>query len=326
MLQRRNVPVLILVTLSVVLLLVVAYFAVGYLVYTRLANVRGSCDMHLDNRPDHFTDITGWAVADLSPFFVPDYETVRFPARQADLQISGWYVAGEPDAPAIIVVDGLGGCKYAQATLVPAGILARDGFSVLMIDLRNTGDSDLDDGFSGIGNKEYQDVLGAWDWLITEKGFDAAQIGILGNSLGAAAVMFAFQHEPRIATIALNSPFANLPQIIREEMQNNHIPTFLAPVSILMGKLFGGQDLLAHDPVAAILSAGERPVWILHSTGDTRIGVHHSYQLQRAAEAAAIDATFWFVDDIEHIRVPGLMPDEFRARLGSFFRSHLGAQ
>ena len=309
-----------------VLLLGVAYFVMGYIVYTRLANVRGSCDMHLGNRPDHFTDITDWGVADLSPFFMPAYETVSFPSRQAKLQISGWYVEGDPGAPAIIVVDGLGGCKYAQATLVPAGILAHDGFNVLMIDLRNTGDSDFDNGYSGIGNKEYQDVLGAWDWLMAEKGFEAEQIGILGNSLGASAVLFAFQNEPRIATIALNSPFANLQQIIREEMGNNNIPGFLAPASILMGKLFGGQDLLEREPVAALLSAGERPVWILHSTGDTRIGVHHSYQLQAAAEAAGVDATFWFVDDIAHVRVPGFMPEEFRARLDGFFRKHLATR
>lgn len=307
----------------IVLLLVAAYFVMGYIVYTRLANVRGSCDMHLANRPDHFTNITDWPERDFTPFFMPTYEEVRFSSRQTNLQISGWYVQGDPGAPAIIVVDGLGGCKYAQATLVPAGILWHDGFSVLMIDLRNTGDSDLDNGYSAIGNKEYLDVLGAWDWLGREKGFAPNQIGILGNSLGAAAVLFAFQAEPRIAAIALNSPFANLPQIIREEMRNNHYPGFLAPVSIWMGKVVGGENIVERDPVQALLSAGERPVWVVHSTADTRIGVHHSRQLQAAAEQAGINATFWYVDEVGHVRTPGVMPEEFRVRLGGFFRQHL---
>src|SRR5688572_17424674 len=183
-----------------VVLVGVAYLVFGYIVYTRLANVRGSCDMHLGNRPSHFINITGWPERDFSPFFIPTYEEVRFPSRQAELQISGWYAETDARAPVIIVVDGLGGCKYAQATLVPAGILWHDGFNVLMIDLRNTGDSDSDNGYSSIGNKEYEDVLGAWDWLVQEKGFAPGRIGILGNSLGAAAVLFAFQHEPRIAT------------------------------------------------------------------------------------------------------------------------------
>ena len=309
----------------VVLLLGVGYFVLGYIVYTRLANVRGSCDMHLENRPDSFTNVTGWPVTDLSPFFIPTYETVRFPSRQADLQISGWYAERDPNAPVIIVVDGLGGCKYAQATLVPAGILWHDGFNVLMIDLRNTGDSDSDNSYSSIGNKEYEDVLGAWDWLVQEKGFAPERIGILGNSLGAAAVLFAFQHEPRIATIALNSPFANLPQIIREEMQANNFPGFLAPAGILMGRVVSGENLVEHDPVDALLSAGDRPVWIVHSAGDTRIGIHHSYAFQQAAEQAGINATFWFIDGVGHVRAPGVYPEEFRARLGDFFRTHLGA-
>jgi dipeptidyl aminopeptidase/acylaminoacyl peptidase len=297
----------------------------GYIVYTRLANVIGSCDMHLENRPDRFTNITGWPERDFSPFFMPTYEEVRFPSRQAELQISGWWVEADPNAPAIIVVEGLGGCKYAQAALVPAGILWHDGFNVLLIDLRNTGDSDTDNGYSGVGNKEYLDVLGAWDWLVQEKGFAPERIGILGNSLGSAAVMFAFQHEPRIAAVALNSPMANLPQVIREEMRANNFPGFFAPVSILMGRWVTGENLVAHDPVTALQSAGDRPVWVVHSTADTRIRVEHSYQLQAAAQQAGINATFWIVDDVGHVRVPGVHPEEFRERLGAFFRAHLAA-
>jgi uncharacterized protein len=161
--------------------------------------------------------------------------------------------------------------------------------------------------------------------LVQEKGFAPGQIGILGNSLGAAAVLFAFQHEPRIAAIALNSPFANLPQIIREEMQNNGFPTLLAPAAILMGKWVSGDDLLEHNPVEALLSAGNRPVWIVHSAADTRIAVHHSYDLQAAAQTAGLDATFWFPDGVGHVRAPGVYPEEFQARLGDFFRAHLGA-
>jgi dipeptidyl aminopeptidase/acylaminoacyl peptidase len=281
--------------------------------------------MHLANRPNHFTNITGWPETDFSPFFMPTYQEVRFPSRQANLQISGWWVETDPNAPAIIVVDGLGGCKYAQATLVPAGILWHDGFNVLMVDLRNTGDSDVDNGYSSIGNKEYQDVLGAWDWLVDEKNFAPGQIGILGNSLGAAAVLFAFEHERQIAAIALNSPFANLPQIIREEMQNNGFPSFLAPAGIWMGRLVSGENLVEHNPVDALLSAGDRPVCIVHSTADTRIAVHHSYDLQAAAQQAGLNVTFWFVDEIGHVRAPGVYPEEFRARLGGFFRTHLNS-
>ena len=102
---------------------------------------------------------------------MPHYESVRFPSRQPGINIAGWWVEGKPGAPAVILVHGLGGCKNAIDVLVPAGMLWRNGFSVLMIDLRNIGESDFVDGRSTAGNVEYQDVLGAWDWLVTNKGY-----------------------------------------------------------------------------------------------------------------------------------------------------------
>jgi dipeptidyl aminopeptidase/acylaminoacyl peptidase len=117
-----------------------------------------------------------------------------------------------------------------------------------------------------------------------------------------------------------------LPQIIREEMRNNGFPTFLAPVSVLMGRLMSGENLVEHNPVDALLSAGTRPVWVVHSAADTRIGIHHAYQLQAATEQAGINAAFWFIDGVGHVRAPGVFPEEFRTRLGGFFRTHLKGQ
>ena len=310
-------------TLIGFLLLLVAYFAAGYAIYTRLAKVRGGCDKHLANRPDNFTNINNWPAKEFAPYFMPTYKEVRFPSRQPGLQIGGWYVEADPNAPVIIVIEGLGGCKYAQGALLPAGILWHSGLNVLLIDLRDTGESDSESGYSTIGNKEYLDALGAWDWLVQEKGFAPELIGMYGNSLGAATVLFAFQHEPRVAAIALNSPFANLPQIIREEMVNNGFPSLFALGAIFMGKVVSGQSLVAHNPVDALLSAGDRAIWVVHSKSDARIAVHHSYDLQAAAQQAGLNATFWFIDGVDHIQAPGTYPEEFQARLSEFFRANL---
>jgi dipeptidyl aminopeptidase/acylaminoacyl peptidase len=305
------------------LVLVVAYLGAGYVVYTRLAKVRGSCERHLSNRPDNFANISSWPLEDFTPYFMPVYEDVQFPSRQPNLQIAGWYVEAEPDAPVVIVVDGIGGCKYAQAALLSAGMLWHSGFNILLIDLRDTGDSGSEDGLSAVGNEEYQDALGAWDWLVEQKGFAPERIGILGNSLGVATVLFAFEQEPRIAAIALNSPFANLPQIMREELQNKGYPSILAPGAVVMARLVSGEDLVAHDPVKAALSAGDRPIWVVHSTADSRVAVHHSYALQAATQEAGVDAEFWFIDGASHVQSPAVYPAEFQTRLSAFFRDHL---
>jgi hypothetical protein len=82
------------------------------------------------NRPDRILFDDGWPPIDLSRYAMPDYQTVRFPSRQSGIEIAGWWVPGGAGAPAVILVHGLGGCKNA-IDVVPAGMLWRNGFSVL---------------------------------------------------------------------------------------------------------------------------------------------------------------------------------------------------
>src|SRR5512136_355589 len=159
------------VVLIVVLVLVVLYAGTGYALFAALANVRGSCGQHAVNRPDRILFDDHWPPIDLARYAMRNYETVRFPSRQPGINIAGWWVPGAPGAPAVILVHGLGGCKNAIDVLVPAGMLWRNGFSVLLVDLRDVGDSDSEDGWTSAGNEEYLDVLGAWDWLVTRKGY-----------------------------------------------------------------------------------------------------------------------------------------------------------
>jgi dipeptidyl aminopeptidase/acylaminoacyl peptidase len=158
------------IAIALVVLLVIAYFGMGYVVYDKLVNVKGQCDEHLANRPDNFALHPEWpADFDVTPYFMSPYETVKFPSRDPGIEIAGWWIPKDPAAPAVILVHGLHGCKNAIEVLAPAGMLWRNGFNVLLIDVRDTGDSTFEDGRSAIGNEEYRDVLGAWDWLVKEK-------------------------------------------------------------------------------------------------------------------------------------------------------------
>ena len=309
-----------------VMFVIVAYFAAGTLVYRQLGIARGSCDKHLANTPDHYTNLSDWPEFDMSPFFMPAYEDVRFPSRETGFEIAGWYVASDPDKPAVILLDGIGGCRHAQAALVPAGMLWRNGYTVLIIDLHETGESEIDDGYSTIGNDEYWDVLGAWDWLRDEQGFDESEIGVAANSLGAATSLYAFVEEPRIAALFLNSPFTNLPQILDAELIRNGFPTFLVTPTIHAGRLLTGENLTARSPLAAIEQVGERPVYVVHSVDDKRVDVGHSRQLEAAAREAAVNATFWYINGADHVRGPAVHTQAFETNLVAFFDETLSKE
>jgi fermentation-respiration switch protein FrsA (DUF1100 family) len=175
---------------------------------------------------------------------------------------------------------------YYIAVLTPAGMLWRNGFNVLMIDLRDTGDSTFQDGRSTIGNEEYRDVLGAWDWLVKEKGFAPGKIGLFANSLGGANANYAFSEEPRIAALFLQSTFGNLQQIIAGELTRAGYPTFLAPGALVAGSIVTGVNLFGHNPLDAVRKDAGRPIYIVHTRADTRIAIHQSEQLAAAAQAA----------------------------------------
>jgi dipeptidyl aminopeptidase/acylaminoacyl peptidase len=323
--MKTWVKVVIGVGIALVVLLVVAYFGMGYVIYERLGDVRGDCDPVSANRPDNFALDAEWPAGfDVSQYTMSPYEAVKFPSRDAGIEVGGWWIPKDPAAPAVILVHGIGGCKNAIDILVPAGMLWRNGFNVLLIDLRDVGDSTPDDGRSAIGNEEYRDVLGAWDWLVNEKGFDPGRVGLFANSLGGASGLYAFGEESRIAALFLQSTFGNLPQIIAAELTRNGYPALLAPAALVSGSVASGANLFSHNPPDAIRKAGTRPVYIVHTRADTRIDVRQSEQLAAAAKSAGVNVTTWFPENGEHVQTPAVYPDEFEQRLVGFFRQALG--
>jgi len=320
LIKRIVVPVALLAVL-----LAAAYLGVGYFLYDKLATVTQN-PKDAANTPSHFT-VTEPAFPnfDATPYQMPSYESVRFTSRQAGLMLAGWYVPGDPAAPVVLITHGLGSCKCEGANLVLADLLHRHGFNVLLYDLRNHGESDRDNGRTGIGNKEYLDTLGAWDWLNTAKGFAPGRIGIYGASLGAGTTLIAFGQEPRLAALFVDSPYADLWQVINERLAGQNIPTFLAPGGLLMARLVAGDDLLAHSPKDAITRDAGRPIFIVHGTADQSINIHHSYDLAALAKQTGANVSTWYPEGMGHVPHALLeLTPEYEQHLVAFFSSALG--
>ncbi|MFK7801718.1 MAG: alpha/beta hydrolase [Anaerolineae bacterium] len=315
-----------LITLATLTILAAgAYLAVGLFLHATLADISDGCK-NRSNRPDNFADTTNHfspAQPDLASYYMQNYETVTFPSRETEFNLSGWYIPGEEsDGPAIISVHGIGSCKYSVVNLLQAGMLNKAGFTVLIMDVRDAGDSDYEDGLSAIGNEEYLDVLGAFDWLQAEKGHSADQIGVLGNSLGAATALIAFAQEPELTAAFVDSPFDNLPQIIREELDREGFPQFLYASGLMAARL-RGDNINFNNPYDAIDKADGRSIFVTHGTADGRIGVHHTRQLEERASLTDANATFWIIDGLDHVKAVGQRADEYETQLVRFFRDSL---
>ena len=230
-----------------------------------------------------------------------------------------------PRTPTVILVHGLGGCRRSPSILLAAGMLHRNGFNTLLIDLRDQGDLQIEDGRYSAGTKEYRDVLGGWDWLVSDQGIAPEQIGLFGTSLGAATALIAMGEEPRVAATWEDSSYADLTVGARAELARNGYPTFLADSAVWIGKLISGDDLGSLSPLGAIAKLNGRPIYITHGADDTRLSVQYAYDLADAIRAQGGSVEPWIVPGADHVRAIFLQPQEYERRLAAFFQTYLGA-
>ena len=316
--RRRRLGYLVAVAVAA---LVVVYGAASVLVYDKLSRVTTVCS-------GGRADPTSYVIpnVDTTPYLLPEPTTPSFPARNdAGVTIAAsWYPAAVGlDAPTVILSHGFTGCRFGPGDLLAAGMLHRHGIAVLMIDLRNHGDSTkVDMRFAG-GVVEYRDVLGAWDWLRAQ-GVPERRIGLLGFSLGAATTMIAMGQEPRIAAIWADSSYGDIGSALRDELARNSYPTILQAGGVVAGKIIGGVDLESHSPLETTTLLHGRPIFLTHGLLDQRINVRYAYELAASVAAHGEVAGLWIVPDAGHTEAIRLHPVEYEQRLSDFFGGALG--
>lgn len=318
--RRRRIGI---VGTVLLLALTGGYLFAGVIIYDDLSVVAAKCGGRFaSNTPSAFT-VEG---VDTGPYLMPIYEDVTLPSRDPEVAISAWYVP--PDTAradsAVVIVHGYGSCKRSDEILLAAGMLHRDGVAVLVMDLRNHGDSTVTNGRYAGGTREYRDALGAWDWLVDDRGFPAARVGLFGMSLGAATVLIAMGEEPRVPATWEDSSYADLDVAVQAELERNGYPTFLRFGGYLMARVRTGDDLTSLSPIGAVAKLEGRPIFITHGTADTRLSVQYAADLAAAIRANGGTVDPWIVEGAEHTEAIQLEPEEYERRLDSFFGSTIG--
>ena len=313
----------ILVIVIVALVLAVGYVGASAYVYNRLSTTVAGCGV-AENRAFTPAQFSSESV-DTTPYLMPDYQEVTFSSRGDEITLSAWYIPAEDEvnAPAVVLVHGLTSCKRSPSVLIPAGMLHRAGYSVVMPDLRDHGDSQIEDGRYAGGSEEWRDALGAWDWLVNERGIPAERVGMFGVSLGAATAMIATGEEPRVAALWEDSGFASIQAAVDAELRRNGFPTLLSGGALTLGRLISGDDILAYSPLAAMSKLDGRPIFITHGSADARLSVQYAQDLAEAVRAAGGSVEPWIVDGATHVEAMFLQPEEYERRLLAFFDAAL---
>ena len=322
--SRRWLAVLLVA--AVVDLLLVGYVAAGYLAYDELSKVSPHC-LGSPYAGQTTTDFVAGSDApdlDLTPYHFADVVggLVPFPRRGAD-DPRLVRPAESAERPVVLLVHGYTGCRRDTKVLLPAGITHCAGYGVLLIDMRNHGESDSDGGRWAGGAKEYRDVLGAWDWLVAQ-GYPPASIGLFGISLGAATVTIATGEEPRVAATWADSSYADFATASAEYAESKGYPGWVAGPAVPVGRALGDSELATRDPIEEVRRLAGRPFFIVHGLADTTILPHNAIDLARAAAAGGTPVEPWLVPQAEHVRAMLLQPERYEAALLGFFGSAIG--
>lgn len=302
--------------IAVIGVLLLGYAAASVMVYDKLSQVTVVCSGGREDPASYTIDNV-----DTTPYLLPEPAITSFSARD-DARVTiaaSWFPAPTGlDAPTVVLSHGFTGCRFGPGDLFAAGMLHKHGIAVLMIDLRNHGDSTkVDMRFAG-GVVEYRDVLGAWDWLRAQ-GVPERRIGLLGFSLGAATTMIAMGQEQRIAAIWADSSYGDIGSAIRDELTRNGYPTILEAGGVVAGKLIGGVDLESHSPLETTTLLHGRPIFLTHGLLDQRINVRYTYELAASVAAHGEVAGLWVVPDAGHTQAIKLHPAEYEQRMSDFF-------
>ena len=293
---------------------------------------------HPKNRPENWIFPSQYSTAtkesakaktttlDMERWQFNNYEEVTFPSRSSDVKIHAWYTEVNPQKPVIILTHGIRpACKNNHEMLLASAMLIQSGFNVINIDLQNHGQSSKVSRFISFGQKEYLDILGAYDWL-KKQGYIDGQIGLMGMSLGAVTSAIAFSKEHNIKAVWLDSPYSDFNTMFCYELKSKNLPCFFKYGVRFLAKVFMGTSLDSIKTTAAISTKNARHIFLTHGKKDKRIPFTHADKFTTIAHEKNVDIQTWFIDDTKHLDAIFKYPDLYKKYLSDFFNQSLVSQ
>lgn len=214
------------------------------------------------------------------------YDEARFQASDG-VTLQGWFVPAAADSrrrgAAIILVHGwmwsrLGAAaedllsRVSGATPVDFLRLAyglhKEGYHILMFDLRNHGQS-ADAPPVTFGWHESNDLLGALAYLKGRDDVDSERIGVIGFSMGANTLLHTLPRTDLIKAAVAVQPLT-LSSFARRFAADQLGPLhkLVVPLTELAYRASGGPPFSAMAPTFSVASARSMPVLYMQSIGD----------------------------------------------------------
>ena len=280
----------------------VAYVTLSVVLYRRLF-----VPVHTDAQDDFM--FTPWE-------FQADYEEVDLVSADG-LAFGAWFFR-QTASPQVIVISP-GHKARRQDVLGIAVGLWRKGFNVLCYSYRGMAGSDP--ALVTMGVREVQELAEAI--AFARRHVRGAKIGLLGYSMGAVVSLLGAAGDPSIEALVLDSPYADLGQVVRENVRRHALlpgSPFVAALSLWM-RLRHGVRLADARPIAVLSGLEPRPLFFIHGAADVTTSQQHSRRLYDAYRGPR---EIWIVQGAPH--TGGYFADRslYVERVAGFFARNLG--
>lgn len=248
-----------------------------------------------------------------------NYENINFQSAQDKKNITGWFFKKSENSKTIILVSGSDQNRIDPGfqTDKVAKDLINNGFNILMFDFRGRGDSDH--AIYSIGYWEKYDLVGAYDYLISE-GYQSNSIGILAISLGAGTSILSLPYLSDVNGIVLDSSYSDMHTLITRELPGRSgLPAYFSWGISFWARLINGVKFDEMVPQETLKLFPQKHFLLIHGNQDKYIPLSDSLELL----ASSPQSELWIANGAGHVKAYQTYPLEYIQKVTNYFNKEL---
>lgn len=239
------------------------------------------------------------------------YETISLRTDDG-ITLNGWFIPGK-FKKAVVLVHGFEANKIKM--LRYCRFLNEAGFDILLFDLRYFGDSQ--GKYCSLGFYERNDIKSAVKFLKEDKGIN--DIGILAESMGAAAAALCLKDNAGVKCVVMDSPFSNLKELlVYRGKKDKGLSRWLVELIVFITekRLHYSMNWLSFgDEIKKI----KTPIFVICGQKDQTVPLKQCEKMYNNANNSNI---FWKVD-CGHTEGFKFYSQEYKYKVLEFFRKYM---
>jgi uncharacterized protein len=245
------------------------------------------------------------------------YSSVRIPSPEG-FTLAAWYIPSH-NGGAVVMLHGYGANRLEM--MDRAAVLGKQGFGVLLYDLRGHGESG--GSMRALGWPDTRDLQAVINFLQLQTGIDRFRIGAFGFSIGGQVVVRTAAEDSRIRAILVDDPAYTRVEDIppMASWQENFETRVVTPLDLHLISRRTGIEMKT-GTVEAIAKLSPRPLFLISSGQSEMSRILENHFFSQAGEPKEI----WVIPEAGHGGTFAARPEEYADRIIRFFSQWLLAQ